>query len=133
MMRPHQRAPRDAGRADSQAWERLYGGEKPPPGKRTARRAGRAVRDTAQGDELHANHAAAVATAQALCACCWQPISGASGRIVGAHRSCWIAAGERLRRIPVAKVERQIRAEIAAWREEYETAERRLMAEGQAA
>jgi hypothetical protein len=60
------------------------------------------------------------------CACCRRPISGATSRLLAAHASCWRHAGERIRRVSRAVVERREQAEIAAWRDEFEAEEARL-------
>jgi len=59
------------------------------------------------------------ATTQGRCACCRQPIAGASNQLLGVHAVCWAAAGGRVRKVGRAAIERQHRAEIAAWVAEY--------------
>lgn len=95
-----------------------------PPDKETPapRVAARETGEVQRKNKASANHK--------LCANCRQPIAGASHHLVGIHVSCWIAAGGRVRRIRQAEVEQHLRAELEAWRDEYQQAERRLAAEG---
>jgi hypothetical protein len=64
------------------------------------------------------------------CACCRRAISGASAALLAVHARCWHLAGERIRRVSRAAIERRARAEVDGWRDEYVDAERRLRAEG---
>ena len=65
-----------------------------------------------------------------LCANCRQPIAGGAHHLLGVHASCWLAAGGHVRRVHRADIEREVRAEIARWRDEYVETELRLAAEG---
>lgn len=79
----------------------------------------------------HREHSAApVRMSSAACACCRRLITGASSALLAVHVRCWRLAGERIRRVSRAAIDRRARAEMDGWRDEYVDAEVRLRAEG---
>jgi hypothetical protein len=66
----------------------------------------------------------------ATCVCCSETIASASKRFLAAHSACWQTAGGRILAVPPALVRSHLRAELEAWRRDYEQAERQLIVQG---